>query len=380
LRSKEALTLIIFFLIAEITIEALGENSTRYTYLLSYTLENRGDEPYLLKEVEATFPMLQNNSWQNVRIVQTTHPVAIKRVDVDGNRIAILDLPQKIDPHSSLIFSIKYDIESVDRSKTKIEPDEAGSFSDIPSELVEEFCVETETFTIGDEKVQALALRLSANETRTLGVVTRLLEWIIDNVSYRAFEVPRYPNETLSSREGDCDDQAILLVTMCRATGVPAILQTGCLFDDGIEKAMSSWSGHLHIEQKGIGWHGWALVYIPPWGWLPIDLTYISLKNPILRISNAPEHNNYIITGLNVSRQDYIREIYRRRELLISSKLYIRKSEISVRENSYFKFFEIYEQVTDIMGSLVVFIFSTFPVFFIIFETIIFFYCLLMLY
>lgn len=380
MRSKGALTLIIFFLLAEITPGALDKSSTKYTYLLSYTLENRGDEPYFLKEVEATFPMLQNNSWQTVRIEKTTNPVAFKRVDVDGNRYAVVELPQKIDPYSSLTFTITYDIESTDRLKLNIETDEAEFLSDIPSELVEEFCIETETFTIGDENIRALVLRLTANESIALGVVTRLIEWIVDNVSYRAFDVPRYPNDTLLGREGDCDDQAILLVTMCRVAGVPAILQTGCLFDDGIEKARSSWDGHLHTQQVGIGWHGWAMVYIPPWGWLPIDMTLISPEDPILRIKNAPEYNNYIITGLNVSRQDYIGEIYRSRDLLISSELYIRKSEISVKENPGFKIFQKYDNIRDIMGSFVVFILSTFPIFFIIVETIIFVYCLLVLY
>ena len=376
--SRNGLTFIIFLLFINIT-TTIGNNSSRYTYVLSYDLENRGNEPYLLDETEATFYLFQNTSWQIVRIKNTTHPIASRQIDADGNKLIILDLPPKLDPNSRLFFSITYNIESIDKPKPKIEPKVAGSLKDIPFELVKEFCVETKTFNIKDESILALSLRLTKNETTVLGVVIQLLDWIIHNISYRAFEVPLYPNETLLGREGDCDDQAILFVTMCRAVGIPAMLQTGCLFNDDIEKGMSSWSGHLNTKQRGIGWHGWALVYIPPWGWLPIDMTLITSKEAISRITDAPEYSKCIITSLNVSRLDYIGEIYTYRERLTSSELYVRKLEISIKENSGYEILKILKEVKEIVSFIVVFILTFFPIFFIIFETIIFFYCLFVL-
>jgi len=376
---KGASALTFLMLVAGVATGIPNKYCTEYTYTLSCTLENRGNGPYLLREAEMTYPMFQNNSWQTVTIQETSPSVASKRVDADGNMLVVLDLPQSIDVGASLTLTITYHIESKDRPKHEIQPDTAGQISEIPSKLVREFCIETETFNTGNGDIRALAQRLCANETKTLNVVTKLLDWIIDNVSYRAFDVPRRANETLSGREGDCDDQAILFATMCRILGIPAVLQTGCFFDGGIDKKKSSWDGHLYTEQTGVGWHGWASVYVPPWGWLPIDLVFKSSGDLISLIRNAPEYNDYFITCSDVSRQDYIGEAHESMENLSNGSLYIKRSETLVKDNPASKILMQSENVMEILGSFGIFILSTFPIIVFILEILIFIYCLVIL-
>ena len=371
---------LILFIIAGTIFGALGENRTSYRYISTYTLENRGDQPYSLKEDDATFPLFQSNRWQMVRMINITHTMAQEGLDIDENRLAVLDLPNDIAPHSSLTFSTTYDIESVDRPKPEIDYSKAGLPSDLPIELVEKFCVETETFNFGGEEVKVLAHRLASEETTVLGMVIRLLDWFIDNVSYSPFDVPRYPNETLAEGKGDCDDQAILFVTMCRALGIPALLQMGCIFNEDIDDERSCWGGHLYIKQKGIIWHGWALVYIPPWGWLPIDMTIISCQDPLTRIIEAPEYDRYIITCLNLSRQKYIGDRRRSRDSIISSDLYIVMSEITVEEKSDTQWATVLKQVKEAIGFILVFLLSTLPLLLMFFEGIMFLYCLSVLF
>lgn len=334
MRPKAIAALLIFLILAGPVPAALGEKRSRYLYVSTYTLENRGEEPYFLTEGDMTVNLFKDNSWQTVRIRNSTHAVAREYIDDDGNGMAVLDVPSEISPHSILALYVTYEIEATEQPRPEIDAAEAGHLSDIPQGLVEEFCVETETFTAGDEAVQALARRLAANETVVLGVVSSLLEWITENVYYVSFEVPRYPNETLREGLGDCDDQAILLVTLCRALDIPALLQVGLVFSEGIESEKSSWGGHLQIEQRGVGWHGWALVYIPPWGWLPIDMTLMKAEDPLSRITEAPEYESYVVTCFNVSRQEYIGDSRRSRERLMDSDLYITVSDVGVEESS----------------------------------------------
>jgi len=333
LRTKATAALFILIIIAGSIPIALGERGSRYLYVSTYTLESRGEDGYHLTEDDATIPLFVNNSGQTVRLWNTTHSVAREFVDDDGNRLAVLDLPQDVPPHANFTFSVTYQIETVDQPGPEIDVTDAGPTSAIPPEIVEEFCAETETFTTGDEAIQALARRLAANETTVLGAVSGLLDWLVANVSYSSFEVPRYPNETLAEGRGDCDDQAILLVTMCRALGIPALLQVGVVFSEGIEGERSSWGGHLRIEQRGVGWHGWALVYIPPWGWLPIDMTLQESREPLSMIMEAPEYRGYIVTCLNISKQEYIGDSLRSRELLMSSDLYITASDAMIKRS-----------------------------------------------
>ncbi|MGB9622656.1 MAG: transglutaminase-like domain-containing protein, partial [Candidatus Bathyarchaeia archaeon] len=207
-------------------------------------------------------------------------------------------------------------------------------------ELVQNFTGETETFTIHDRSVYQLAHQLAFNETTVLGVVLRFVSWFISNVSYGSFETPRYPNETLLDRRGDCDDQAILLITMLRSIGIPAYLQIGIVFNEDIQGKTTSWDGHLIIEKKGVGWHGWAMVYIPPWGWVPIDLTLESSKTALSKIVNAPEYEDFIIYGIKISNQTYVREAYEAREEMIKSEIYITNIDsgtpVSIEEKGIF--------------------------------------------
>jgi hypothetical protein len=67
-------------------------------------------------------------------------------------------------------------------------------------------------------------------------------------------------------------------------------------------------SGQVHHTEKQIGWHGWAVVYIPPWGWLPVDLTYVtgSRLDPLNAIKTSAVTQQYTIQSQNVSEDNYL--------------------------------------------------------------------------
>ena len=65
------------------------------------------------------------------------------------------------------------------------------------------------------------------------------------------------------------------------------------------------------------------MVYIPPWGWVPVDLTLIKNSDPLIMLNEAPEYSNRIFTCFNVSKQDYVKESWETRERVIKSTLYV---------------------------------------------------------
>ena len=149
----------------------------------------------------------------------------------------------------------------------------------------------------------------------------------MDNTTYCNFEVPQYPSDTLANHLGDCDDQSILLITMLRSLGIPAYLQVGIYIHPSIDDSDTSWEGHLTNEAKGVGWHGWTMVYIPPWGWVPVDLTLTSAKSGLDLIQNSPEYGVNIIPVMNVSTQPYIGATLETRERIINSSIYVTVSD-----------------------------------------------------
>lgn len=352
--------LLILLLVGTIPLAGAATEEKRYAFRTTYVLENRGNSTYVLTEDDASIVIFVDDDWQTVTTRNASHRVVRQYEDVDGNPIAVMDLPPELPPSSSVLFSIEYVIKSTDIEMPEIVPEIAGTLSDIPQRLVDEFCLETETYRIDDE-MEYLARKITAGEATVLGVVTRLVGWILENVTYGNFEVPRYPYETLGDRRGDCDDQAILLITMLRSLGVPSLLQIGVVFSDGIDSERTSWDGHLTIVQKGIGWHGWAMVYVPPWGWLPVDLTLTGSKDPMDAITKAPEYASFVVTAYNVSRQAYVGESRASREKITFSSVYITLTDLALAEKVSTDWLMIVYIFTGLLagGAFVVFIIVT---------------------
>jgi transglutaminase-like putative cysteine protease len=63
---------------------------------------------------------------------------------------------------------------------------------------------------------------------------------------------------TLRAGHGDCGEQTLLLITLMRMNGIPARWQSGWTFT----------SGHYNDI------HDWAQIYLAPYGWIPVDVTY----------------------------------------------------------------------------------------------------------
>ncbi len=62
---------------------------------------------------------------------------------------------------------------------------------------------------------------------------------------------------TLHAGHGDCGQQTLLLITLLRLNGIPARWQSGMVFSKG--------------DYSNI--HDWGQVYLPPYGWVPMDVT-----------------------------------------------------------------------------------------------------------
>ena len=68
----------------------------------------------------------------------------------------------------------------------------------------------------------------------------------------RYYGKPKPAYVTLHDGYGDCDDQAILFITLCRAVGIPGWLESGALYNQWSPDPDNAWEGH-----------GWAKILIP---------------------------------------------------------------------------------------------------------------------
>ncbi|MEM2930486.1 MAG: transglutaminase domain-containing protein [Thermoproteota archaeon] len=109
--------------------------------------------------------------------------------------------------------------------------------------------------------LRKLADELVSEEPNPYLKAWRIYEWITKNISYAL--VPEYSTmECISdyaarNLRGDCGFQALLFITLCRISGVPARWQSG-------------W----YLSPTRPSPHDWAQFYVEPYGWLYADPSF----------------------------------------------------------------------------------------------------------
>ena len=326
MRARSAAPLLII-LILLVQIAPAHAAASNYKYTETYTFENRGSSPVTLTKDDVAVPLFISNEYQTITITSSTPSLESPYTDEDGNMLSDPNLNLTIQPGGKITFSVTYQITSSDESVPQLSLSTAGTVSDIPSPLVSEYTASTETFWANDTAIAALARSLTAGEPTVLGKVARLVKWFNTNVTYANNEIPLYPNQTLTHRQGDCDDQSILLISMLRSLGIPAYLEIGIVFNSGISGDDTVWDGHLSIKETGLAWHGWAMIYAPPWGWIPVDLTLVNDSDPLQMIKKAPEYTAPVVTAMKISAQEYTSLSVETRQRITSSSIYITSTE-----------------------------------------------------
>jgi len=305
------------------------------TIIVKYRNEGSQRKIWNLTEIERAAGLFMNNSWQTVYVLNISYPISEIRKDDDGNPVAYLSFPKStISRGENLTYQIAYEIIIKPHLLPSINENYSGTLDDVPGDLRSLYCRDAGPWQVTSEKLRELAFKIKGNETNVLSLLKKFIRWIKSNIRYESQDLPRYPLETLNVKAGDCDDQANLLITFCRIVGIPAYLQIGCVYLPGHDFNLTHWNGHWILRLTRVGWHGWAIVYIPPWGWLPVDLTFASeiLSDPENAIKKAAIILYPTAQYANITESDYIAYSRRYREFLLSNGFQIYEHDVMFEE------------------------------------------------
>ena len=108
------------------------------------------------------------------------------------------------------------------------------------------------------DKIRKLAYEIIGSETNAMLQAKAFYDWIGGNILYSyAREYSTLTNISdycLTHRYGDCGQEALLFITLCRLQGIPARWQSG----------WNTFPGGKDI-------HDWTEIYLAPYGWVPVD-------------------------------------------------------------------------------------------------------------
>jgi hypothetical protein len=127
-----------------------------------------------------------------------------------------------------------------------ISSSESLNVSDIPSTLRDRYDADEWKIVVNDSAIMAAAHDIVGGEQNVEVALKDIYDWMQANVRYptTARGDPATSVETLSSKVGDCDDQAILFCALARACGIPAWMQLGALYDG----SANVWGGHAWVQ------------------------------------------------------------------------------------------------------------------------------------
>jgi transglutaminase-like putative cysteine protease len=151
-----------------------------------------------------------------------------------------------------------------------------------------EFIAERPPHMVFTPELRRFSRDVVGDETNPYKIALKLFD-AVDRIPWAGAReystITNLSDYTLHAGHGDCGQQTLLLMTLLRLNGIPARWQSGWVYSD---------------ERFGPGdydnMHDWGQVYLAPYGWVPMDVTFGRLK------SADPQIDTFYLGGLDAYR------------------------------------------------------------------------------
>ena len=193
----------------------------------STAVGGRGDAPFYFLDyagAPSTHPLLYN---EVIVEAPTSHPIYVdvlnggqfKKTERDENGRHITQLVWDKPP--------SFPEEPLSPALSEIVPVIVGSTFKTWNDFRGWYNEAIRGFTEPDGEVRRLAAELTKGKTTREAKLAALFDFVSDDIRYVNYVsgewwLPNRPQQLLARREGDCDDKAILLITLLRAVGIEA--------------------------------------------------------------------------------------------------------------------------------------------------------------
>jgi transglutaminase-like putative cysteine protease len=195
----------------------------------------------------------------------------------------------------------------------------------VPARITPElahFVAERPPHIVFSEAIRRYSREAVGGETNPLRVAQRLFV-AVDRIPWAGAReystITNLSDYALRAGHADCGQQTLLLMTLLRLNGIPSRWQSGWVYSDGEYANM----------------HDWGWLYLEPYGWLPMDVTFGRLK------SGDPAIDGFYLGGLDAYRiafnDDYGTPLYPAKQHVRSETVDSQRGEVEWRGgNLYF--------------------------------------------
>ena len=238
--------------------------------------------------IRAWIPIPRQNSI-SIRFQIAVEFGAPKSIAVADSPIRSIYFEQAAQAGAPTEFAVEYEY-TIDGVHFDLEPEKIQPYA-ANDDAVKRFTGEAPHVVFTPE-IKALSAKIVGDETNPMLKAKKIFDWQSGHLQYSyALEYSTIRNISdycLTHGYGDCGQQALLFITLCRYNGVPARWQTG----------WNLFPGDTTI-------HDWAEIYLAPYGWVPVDpymgnyaMRYITTLTPAQKL----EIRDFYFGGLDQYR------------------------------------------------------------------------------
>jgi transglutaminase-like putative cysteine protease len=224
------------------------------------------------------FPRALPGQQENVRLIESTP--AQHSIAPESALQRTVFLERRAEAGKPTPFSITYELtvfgqyHAIDAAKVKPAPR--------TSELAP-FVAERAPHIVFTPQIRKFSREIVGQETNPYRIAQKLFA-AVDRIPWAGAReystISNLSEYTLHAGHGDCGQQTLLLMTLLRLNGIPTRWQSGWIYADSDYDNM----------------HDWAQIYLAPYGWMPMDVTFGLLK------SGDPQIDAFYLGGLDAYR------------------------------------------------------------------------------
>lgn len=160
-------------------------------------------------------------------------------------------------------------------------PDAVASLDRIPKDIREQYTANGSKYRTDTEYIRKLAEQIIGDETNPYWMARRIFDHVRQTLEYKLEGGWNIAPVVLGRGTGSCSEYTFAFIALCRAAGVPT-RYAGAIMVRGDDASLDD------------VFHRWPEIYLPGYGWIPIDPQGGDKESPrdramsIGRLSNRP--------------------------------------------------------------------------------------------
>jgi sugar lactone lactonase YvrE len=181
-------------------------------------------------------------------------------------------------------------------------PEKVGKLEDIPKSIKEKYLVDDAKYSINDPFIQMSAKQAVGNETNPYWIARKIFNYVIAHMEYELSGGWNIAPTVLKRGTGSCSEYSFVYIALCRSSGLPAryvgsvVIRGDDASDDDV-------------------FHRWVEVYLPNYGWIPVDPSGGDSPSPAGQAGAFGNLNNrYLITTISGGGSEYMEWTYNSNE------------------------------------------------------------------